>query len=39
MSMNVEFYETETGNRPVLDFLMSLDYKMRVKTVGVIRLL
>ncbi len=37
--MNIEFYETGTGKRPVLDFLLNLDCKLRVKTVGVIRLL
>ncbi len=35
----VEFYETEKGDRPAQDFLDSLDYKMRCKMIGEIKLL
>ena len=39
MNMEVIFYEAINGNRPALDFLLKLNYKMRVKAVGVIKLL
>ena len=35
----VEFYETEDGEKPVFDFLMSLDPKMRAKTGAMLQLL
>ena len=33
----VEFYETESGEQPVFDFLMSLDPKMRAKLQQTVR--
>jgi len=35
----VEFFETEKGEQPARDFLLSLDKKMRAKLVGTISLL
>ncbi len=35
----IEFYETENGRTPVLDFLMSLDPKMRAKVGAMMQLL
>lgn len=35
----VEFYETEDGKTPVLDFLLSLDPKMRAKMGAMMKLL
>ena len=35
----VEFYETESGEQPVFDFLMSLDPKMRAKVAAMMELL
>lgn len=35
----VLFYEKENGQRPVEDFLKSLDVKMRVKMVGLLEIL
>lgn len=37
--MEVEFYKTRKGARPVFDFLMELDSKSYLKTLGVINLL
>ena len=35
----VEFYETETGEQPAREFLLSLDKKMRAKMVDTISIL
>lgn len=34
-----EFFEDEKGNKPVEDFLLSLDYKMRAKLLGILEIL
>ncbi len=39
MMYTVEFYETDAGERPVFDFLMSLDPKMRAKVGAMMELL
>ena len=39
MNWQVEYYKKENGNVPVLDFLLSLDAKMRAKAFSVIELL
>ncbi len=35
----VEFYETEDGEKPIKDFLDSLDNKMAAKLIGLMELL
>lgn len=35
----VEFYETQAGDKPAWDFLLSLDKKMRAKMASMISLL
>jgi len=35
----VEFFEGENGNKPVEEFLLSLDVKMRAKLLGIIGIL
>ncbi len=35
----VEFYESEKGDSPVIDFLNSLDVKMRAKVVSMLQVL
>ncbi len=35
----VEFYETESGQKPVLDFMLSLDPKLRAKMGALMELL
>ena len=35
----VEFYETESGDQPAKEFLLSLDKKMRAKMADMIRIL
>lgn len=35
----VEFFEDKKGNRPVEDFLLELDYKMRAKLLGILQIL
>ena len=35
----IEFYEDEKGNKPVEEFLLSLDYKMRAKLLGILEIL
>lgn len=35
----VEFYEDTNGNRPVEEFLLSIDLKMRAKLLGILQIL
>lgn len=35
----IEFYEDTKGNKPVEEFLLSLDARMRVKVVGILQIL
>lgn len=35
----IEFFEDEKGNKPVEDFLLSLDYKMRAKLLSLLEIL
>jgi hypothetical protein len=39
MEWQVEYYKKENGNIPVLDYLLSLDSKMRAKAYSEIELL
>ena len=39
MEWQVEYYKKENGNMPVLDYLLTLDAKMRAKTFSEIELL
>ena len=39
MEFEVQFYEKENGERPVKDFLLSLDEKMRAKLAGLLDVL
>ena len=39
MSWNVEYYQRENGTIPVLEFMQSLEVKLRAKTVSQIELL
>ena len=39
MKFDVQFYETENGERPVEEFVFSLDEKMQAKFIGLIDLL
>ena len=39
MNWQVEFYKKENGNMPVMDYLLSLDAKMRAKAFSEIELL
>ena len=39
MKFDVQFYETENGERPVEEFIFSLDEKMQAKFIGLIDLL
>lgn len=36
---NIEFFEDVKGNKPVRDFILSLDVKMYVKLVGILKVL
>ena len=35
----VEFYEDTQGNKPIEDFFLTLDIKMRVKLLGILKIL
>ncbi|MBE5951581.1 MAG: type II toxin-antitoxin system RelE/ParE family toxin [Lachnospiraceae bacterium] len=39
MKFDVQFYETENGERPVREFLVSVDEKMRARLVGLLNVL
>lgn len=39
MKMEVHFFELQDKSKPVMDFLLNLDYKSRVKATAVIQLL
>lgn len=39
MGFSLEFYETESGDEPVADFLDSLDNKMAAKLIGLMEVL
>lgn len=35
----VEFYEDTQGNKPIEEFLLALDIKMRAKLLGILKIL
>lgn len=39
VQFTIEFFEDEKGNKPVEDFLLSLDYKMRAKLLSLLEIL
>lgn len=39
IQFTVIFYEDITGNKPVENFLLSLDIKMRAKLIGILQIL
>lgn len=39
VKFTVEFYEDTNGNKPIEDFLLTLDIKMRAKLLGLLQIL